>query len=198
MGKRFEMMRDGDVLQPHHINAIHRELNRWRGLRAVHPLQITGAEDGLSSPEISYAEQRPITIKLTATGDANGKHEWQGVVWNGTAFINSSRSGDVNGDWAMEINGLRCPKSDEIYQAWRNNWGVWTFKAVRTLAVASADINANSSGTVYLWSLFNGAYTNSNTSITAYNWNDTTKVTSGKRLMLTPHASRWLVDFEVC
>lgn len=198
MGKRFEMLKDGDELQPHHINAIHRELNRWRSLRAVPPLRILGVEDGMSNPEISMPNLRPLLIKLTTTGDANGKHEWKAVAWNGTAYVDTGRTGIINGEYAIEVNNLRCPRSDHVYEARKNTWGVWYFEAVRTLAVAAADISANSSGSVYLWSLYNGAHANSNTSVTAYNWNDTTKVTSGKRLMLTPHAGRWYVDFEGC
>jgi hypothetical protein len=198
MGRRFSMMKDGDLLEPHHLNAIYRELNRWRSLRCVAPLRAVGIEDGVSNPEISMGDVRQLSMKLTATGDSNGKHEWKGVVWNGTAYVDTGKTGNINGDWAMEINSLRCPKSDQVYRAWRNNWGVWTFEAVRTLGVTSTAINANSSGTAFLWSLFNGAYTNSNTSITAYNWSDLSAVATGKRVMLTPHAGRWLVDFEAC
>jgi len=198
MARRFPELKDGDRLEPVHLNIIYRELNRWRSLQAVPPMRIAGAEDGVSNIEISGPPSNSYLIKLTATGDANGKHGWKNVLWNGTAYVDTGRTGDANGDWAIEVNTLRCPRGDEVYAAWRNRWNVMTFKAVRAIGVASADINANSNGTVYLWSEINGTLSNTSNSITVFNWNDTTKVTSGKRVMLTPHSRRWLVDFEVC
>lgn len=197
-------LRDGEELTVDDINAERAELRRWNKLTARGQIRVLNANND-HPPIIEGIFPQPFTLRLTDVGDANGYHKWEEVYYgpdaNGTyTLITTGCKSDNNTiiDQAREVNGLRCPKSDHVYHAWRSPLGEVTFEAVRTFGVSGATINANSSGSVYLWSLFNGTLTNSNTSITAYNWNNTNSVTSGVRVMLTPYCGRWWVDFEVC
>jgi hypothetical protein len=196
--------REGDEFTIDDIRAIYAELRRWNKLSARGQIRVHNANND-SPPVVEGILPQPFSIRITTTGDANGNHSWSEVFWGVDANGNSayvltgvSSDGTNTVDPAREVNGLKCPRGDEVYYAWRSWQGDVTFKAVRAIGVASADINANSNGTVYLWSEINGTLSNTSNSITVFNWNDTTKVTSGKRVMLTPHSTRWLVDFEVC
>jgi hypothetical protein len=199
MSRDFEDLKDGDMLEPCHINVIYKELRRLRKMQATPPLAIEGMDSGDSPPVVYSFMGRDTQIRLTANADANSKHDWEEVQWNGTAWETSLITGTVtNGDGALEINGLKCPKSDAVLRSWRDNYGQVRFRAVRYLGVADADINANSTGTVSVWSKFNGTIADSTLNVTAYNWNDTTKVTSTKRVMITPVEDQWAIDYEVC
>lgn len=197
-------LRDGDEWTLDDWNSVLAELRRLNKLRGTGQIQVRNANND-APPIVQGVFPQPFTIRLTGVGDANGYHKWEEVYYgpdaNGTyTLVTTGCKSDNNTviDQAREVNGLRCPQSDEVYYAWRDWQGVVTFKAVRHLAVAAADINAGVSGNAYLWSVISNSETNSSTVVTAYNWNNNTKVTSGKRLMLTPVANRWYIDYEAC
>ena len=55
MGRDFVDLKDGDRLEPYHINIIYKELRRWRKLRGASRVVIRGVADGESIPEIDIA-----------------------------------------------------------------------------------------------------------------------------------------------
>jgi hypothetical protein len=52
MGRDFVDLKDGDRLEPFHINIVYKELRRWRKLKGSQRVQIVGASDGDSIPQI--------------------------------------------------------------------------------------------------------------------------------------------------
>lgn len=199
MSRDFEDIKDGTVLEPFHLNVIYRELRRLRRMQATPPLTIQGMDSGESSPVIVDWGQSDFTIRLTGNGDADALHDWEEVQWNGTDYETSGVTGLVSdGDGAMELNGLKCPKSDAILRAWRDNYGQVRFRVVRHLGVADADIAASASGTVSVWARQSGTVVDTSLNVTALNWNNLTKVTSGKRVMITPVEDQWAIDYEAC
>ncbi len=92
MGRQFDDLRDGDVLEPFHINIIYRELRRWRKAKAVPPMVLDGAEATDSPPifrqgAISGGMARGVVTTAIPTGTA-GSPSTTGEVtlytWDGT------------------------------------------------------------------------------------------------------------------
>lgn len=55
MGRDFVDLKDGDVLEPYHINQIYKELRRLRKLKGSARVIVRGMQDGESVPEIDIA-----------------------------------------------------------------------------------------------------------------------------------------------
>jgi hypothetical protein len=173
-------LKRGDVLLASRLTAIEDELRR---------LGRREGTRGLVGPP-------QFAIRITANA-ASAQHEWEEVYWNGTGYSTSGATGDSH-DYAREVNGLACPKSDAVLPAWREPSGVVMFRAVRYFGVSDASIAANSTGLVSVWARQSGSRVDSGLNVTAFNWNDTTAVASGKRVMLTPVEDQWAIDYEVC
>ena len=147
-------LRDGDEWTLDDWNSVLGELRRWNRLTARGQVRVLNANND-HPPLIEGLFPRPFTIRLTDVGDANGYHKWEEVYYgpdaNGTyTLVTTGCMSDNNTviDQARELNGLRCPKSDQVYHAWRDWQGVVTFEAVRTFGVSGATINAKSGGSV--------------------------------------------------
>jgi hypothetical protein len=150
MARQFDDLKDGDTLEPYHINIIYRELRRLRKLKASPPLVLTGMQ-GDDGPNLSSLDQPPMMIQLTANGDSNGLHAWKEMHWNATTAayeITGLTSSVADGDAAREINNFKCPLGNNIFEARRDNWGVLTFRAVsRYIAKTTTAITARSGTT---------------------------------------------------
>ena len=200
MSREFEPLEDGDRLEPFHLNIIYAELRRLRKMKAAPPLVLRGM-DSDQPPILTDAGSTQHLIRLTANGDSDGLHDWKLVHWDGDAidYEDAEITGSVDdGDAARELNGLQCPLGDEVYWAWRDNFGVLTFRAVRVLGVSIAAIAAGATGTVSVWSYDGGTAADSGLDVEATNWNNLTGVAASKRIMLTPCCGKWLIDFEAC
>lgn len=209
MARDFVDLRDGDTLEPYHINICYRELRRWRKLKATWPLSLVGAESSDSPPAISYLGRKPIWIQLVTNGMSTAPfgHDWKEMIWDQNATpdpkwvesgVTTYVSSATIGDKAYEWNGLLCPKSDAIYEAHRDNWGILRFRAIRFLGKVSSDITATATGTVRIWARQSGTIVDTGLDVQALNWNSLTKVTSGHRVMITPVETQWVIDYEEC
>lgn len=154
--------------------------------------------------QITATRDRPILIRLTANGDANGNHGWQQIVWDPSVpgWVNADSGSSSNNDPAVEVSGLACPLGDQIYEARRDERGALIFAAVDVEGVTSTSFTAGSitslqTGTVALYSLHSGAPTSSGLSVTASNrW--ATAWASGKGVSLRPWNGKWLISGGDC
>ncbi len=69
MPAEFEDLKDGDVLEPFHINRLNRELRRWRRAYAVPPLVIDGLMSSDSAPVFRMATGSGAGFLAVANGD---------------------------------------------------------------------------------------------------------------------------------
>jgi hypothetical protein len=67
MGRDFVDLKDGDTLEPYHLNQIYKELRRWRKLGGSGRVTVDGAQDGESVPTINVALSPQMYV-----GVANG------------------------------------------------------------------------------------------------------------------------------
>ncbi len=68
MPAEFEDLKDGDVLEPFHINRLNREARRWRRAYAVPPLVIDGLMSS-DSPPIFRTSSSGAGFLAIANGD---------------------------------------------------------------------------------------------------------------------------------
>ena len=50
MPRAFDDLKDGDILEPFHLNIIYRELRRWRKAKAIPPMVLDAADSADSPP----------------------------------------------------------------------------------------------------------------------------------------------------
>lgn len=195
MAKIFPRFADGDEFTTSHANALFAELERWRRMRATLPLTIRN-QAGDDPPLIELTQFGRFQIQLTGNGSSSG-HFWQEVIWDGSDWEPSGverESGD--GDYAFEINGLFCPLGDEVYEAWRDNFGRVLFRAgtlegVTTSGISAGSISAMTSGSVTVWSQQAGTVASSGLTVTAFN-RFATSIGGSKGVSLHPWNGRWM------
>lgn len=68
MPRDFPDLKDGDLLEPYHLNAIYRELRRWRRASAVPPMVIDGLMSS-DSPPIFRGGSAGFGFLAIANGD---------------------------------------------------------------------------------------------------------------------------------
>jgi hypothetical protein len=132
MGRDFVDLKDGDTLEPFHINQIYKELRRWRKLKGSQRVQIVGANDGDSVPQIVVVIN-PMMYVGVANGDIparSGTTVGEGIVtikqFDGTT-IEDAQTNDIDvknpSDTTMTSgNGI---DDGQYVKVWRDYFGDW-------------------------------------------------------------------------
>lgn len=77
MPEDFPTLRDGDILEPWHLNILYDEARRWRKLKGAPPINVSN-NDGDGTPLIEFTETPPIFARITAT--YSGGYAWEEVL----------------------------------------------------------------------------------------------------------------------
>lgn len=111
--------RAGDELTADLLDAMMRELKRWRHLSVVPPLGIDGAH-GDAPPVLWNADPGPLFIQLTTTSDHTGQYGWQEVTFDSSGNVATTPlAGAIDSFPAREYSGLLGLPGDKstIYRA---------------------------------------------------------------------------------
>ncbi len=109
MGRQFDDVKDGTVLEPFHLNIIYRELRRWRKAKAVPPMVLDGAEATDSPPifrqgGISGGIARAVVTTAIPTGTI-GSPSTSGrgtlYTWDGSTSTAGDTGVQINNDMTI-------------------------------------------------------------------------------------------------
>jgi hypothetical protein len=126
MRRDFPTLRDGDLLQPRHLNLIYRELERQAKVSGVGiDVSDTAAGVTYSSPDVPA-----IWAKITSGPDGSGGYPWKEVLRNASGvWVDSGLARSATEDPAYEINNNRSiGASEKVVELTRSpTSGVWLF-----------------------------------------------------------------------
>lgn len=132
MGRDFVDLKDGDTLEPFHINQIYKELRRWRKIKGSGRITIDGATDGESVPVINAALSPQMYFGV-ANGDItarSGSTAGSGTVTikqlNGnsiqTAQITDLKVKNPSDTTMTSGNGI---DDGQYVKVWKDGFGDW-------------------------------------------------------------------------
>jgi hypothetical protein len=124
----FDELKDGDQVQPAHLNRVHEELSRLRLLKGAGSVAVNGMRHGRPVVE----SLRPQRAHIQLTGSYASGYPWKEVVITpgGTAQDTGVTGGPTTGNAAFErrTGDTSLTAGDTVYHAWQSPAsGEWLF-----------------------------------------------------------------------